>query len=161
MTRLRKANRNKKWQERHHAREIEGLNNVIRRYEVRAQEMNGMVLRERTRTEQRAQEMAGDLLKIRHLKEVLDRMSYEFAQADKRSVHEWMMKNRDLCLRYGLNSISDAARFIEHEGHQRRARVEGGRFNLTVDQERRMKRIRLSFPALTYEMMVEDSTIDA
>lgn len=42
-----------------------------------------------------------------------------------------------------------------------RARVEGGRFNLTVDQERRMKRIRLSFPALTYEMMVEDSTIDA
>ena len=156
MTRLRKTNRNRGWEKRHHAKQLSELRLTIAKMEQRAIGLSNAVLQERARTEQRAQEMASDLLKIRHMKEVLDRMSCEFAKADERNVYEWMMKNRDLCLRYGLNSISDAARFIEQEAHQRRARLEGGRFNLTVDQERRMKQIKLSFPALTYEMMVND-----
>ena len=156
MTRLRKANRNKGWEKRHHAKQLSDLHLTIVKMEQRAISLANAVLQERARTEQRAQEMASDLLKIRHMKEVLDRMSYEFTKADQKNVHEWMVKNQDLCLRYNLNSISDAARFIEYEGHQRRARVEGGKFNLTLDQERKMKRISLNFPSITYEMMVYD-----
>ena len=156
MTRLRKANRNKKWEQRRRAGIVPFLEQKIDEYEQEISKLKIRVILERAQNEHRAQEMASDLLKIRHMREVLDCISCEFAKADERNVHEWMIKNRHLCLRYNLNSVSDAARFIEYEGHQRRARVEGGRFNLTVDQERRMKRIKLSFPALTYEMMVND-----
>ena len=156
MTRLRKTNRNKGWEKRHHAKQLSELHLTIEKMEQRAIGLSNAVLRERALVEEKAYEFASNMLKMRHLKEVLDRMAYEFSQADQKTVYEWMMRNKDLCLKYNLNSIPDAAKFIEYHSNQSRARSEGAKFRMYVDPQRRMKRIRLSFPALTYEMMVDD-----
>ena len=156
MTRLRKTNRNKGWEKRHHAKQLSELHLTIAKMEQRAIGLSNAVLRERALVEEKAYEFAGNMLKMRHLKEVLDRMAYEFSQADQRNLREWMIRNHDFCFKYGINSISDAEEYIEYNRNQRRAREQGAKFGIDIDQQRKMKRIRLTFPALTYEMMVDD-----
>jgi hypothetical protein len=67
-----------------------------------------------------------------------------------------MERNYEFCFKHGINDISDAAEYIEYNRNQRRAREQSARFAIDVDQQRKFKRIRLSFPALTYEMTVDD-----
>jgi hypothetical protein len=156
MTRLRKANRNKGWEKRHHAKQLSELHLTIAKMEQHAIGLANAILQERAMVNEKAYEFASNMLKMRHLKEVLDRISYEFSQADQRNLREWMERNYEFCFKHGINDISDAAEYIEYNRNQRRAREQSARFAIDVDQQRKFKRIRLSFPALTYEMTVDD-----
>lgn len=157
MTRLRKTNRNKGWEKRHHAAQLAQLHLTIAKMEMQEIGLKNAILRERAMVEEKAYEFASNMLKMRHLKEVLDRISYEFSKADERNLHKWMDENRNLCIKHGLWTTSDAAKFMEYERHQRMAREQGARFAIDIDRERMMKRISLTFPSMTYQMMVDDS----
>jgi hypothetical protein len=156
MTRLRKANRNRRWEQRKNEKRIAILEHSLSEYEDFANGLAATILRERREAADRAQEIANQLMKSQHLNQILNKMAYEFAQADKRNIQKWMEENRDFCYKRGILSIEDAEHYLQYNRKQLAARSQGARFKYVSDVERNFNTLTLHFPALTYSIMVDD-----
>jgi hypothetical protein len=157
MTRLRKANRNKGWEKRNTAKIIFGLRQVIESQELTMLGLRSALANAAYQVEEKANRRAAEILNVKHLNEILNRMAIELSREDARYLYDWMKNNEKLCVAQGIYNAQTAEKFLNFRAQRRRTDLAPRPgFRVAHERDRKMTRITINLPAIAYSILVDE-----